>query len=127
MQDLLSDEIIDMELFRNEINRRFNLERLFEKKLDKLSGGIAKVAISLALCRDSNLMLLDEPSAFIDIEDRLQVADAIRSIVASTKRSCIVVDHDIVFMDYLADRLIIFSGKPAERCLLLPQRYEKKA
>ena len=74
------------------------------------------MAISLALCRDSNLMLLDEPSAFIDIEDRLQVADAIRSIVASTKRSCIVVDHDIVFMDYLADRLIIFSGKPAERC-----------
>ncbi|MEK6972783.1 MAG: ribosome biogenesis/translation initiation ATPase RLI [archaeon] len=117
VQDLLSDEIIDMELFRNEINRRFNLERLFEKKLDKLSGGeLQKVAISLALCRDSNLMLLDEPSAFIDIEDRLQVADAIRSIVASTKRSCIVVDHDIVFMDYLADRLIIFSGKPAERC-----------
>ncbi|PIU21625.1 MAG: ribosome biogenesis/translation initiation ATPase RLI [Candidatus Diapherotrites archaeon CG08_land_8_20_14_0_20_34_12] len=117
VQDLLTSANIDNELFRNEINRRFNLERLFEKKLDKLSGGeLQKVAISLALCRDSNLILLDEPSAFIDIEDRLQVADAIRSIVSATQRSCIVVDHDIVFMDYLADRLIIFSGKPAESC-----------
>ena len=68
----------------------------------------------MALARtDSDLVLLDEPTAFVDIEDRLKMDDAIRSVIDSKNKSAMVVDHDILFQDYVSDRLIIFGGNPS--------------
>ena len=102
-------------MFETEIERRLNVKKLFEHRLDELSGGeLQKVSIAYNLALESDLMLLDEPSAFIDIEDRLRVADAIKSVVDVKEKIAIVVDHDILFQDYVSDSLIVFSGIPSK-------------
>lgn len=115
VQELLSIEKINNELFKNEVDRRLHISNLLEKNVQKLSGGeLQKLALSLALCKESDLILLDEPSAFIDVEDRLQAAEAIRSIVDIGAKACLVVDHDILFQDSVSDRLIVFEGIPGK-------------
>ncbi len=106
---------IDKDLFELEIERRLKVKRLFEKPLFELSGGeLQKVSVAYNLALESDLLLLDEPSAFIDVEDRLRVADAIKSVVAVKSKVALVVDHDILFQDYVSDSLIVFSGESAK-------------
>lgn len=100
---------------KNSILRPLDLEQLFEKKVSELSGGeLQRLAIGLTLARKSDLILLDEPSANLDVEQRLNVAKTIRSIVESRGTSALIVDHDLLFMDYIADRLMVFEGEPAK-------------
>ncbi len=119
-KDMLVKELfstnIDTSLFELEIERRLKVKPLFEHKLSELSGGeLQKVSIAYNLAIESDLVLLVEPSAFIDVEDRLRVADAIKSIVDVKEKIAMVVDHDILFQDYVSDSLIVFSGEPAEK------------
>lgn len=114
VSDLFTDEI-DMELFNSEIERRLDVKKLFDSQLTELSGGeLQRVSVALTLSRNSDLILLDEPSAFIDIEDRLHIADAIKAVANIKNKVILVVDHDILFQDYVSDRLIIFEGTPSQ-------------
>ncbi len=109
------NEKIDMALFESEIERRLKVKHLFEKQLSELSGGeLQKVSIALTLCQNADIFLLDEPSAFIDVEDRLRVADAIKTVADKKKKVMIVVDHDILFEDYVSDRIMVLSGIPSK-------------
>ena len=84
-------------------------------KASELSGGeLQCVAIAEALARDCDLVLLDEPSAYLDIEQRLVVSKAIRNVISNRGISALVIDHDLLFLDYLSDRLMVFEGKPAQ-------------
>jgi ATP-binding cassette subfamily E protein 1 len=97
-----------------EIIAPLNIEPLFMSKLNELSGGeLQRVAIAKALGEESELVLLDEPSAHLDVEQRLIVSKVIRDLVEKYSKCCLVVDHDLLFIDYLSDRLIVFEGKPA--------------
>ncbi|MCM2324849.1 MAG: ribosome biogenesis/translation initiation ATPase RLI, partial [Candidatus Woesearchaeota archaeon] len=58
-------------------------------------------------------VLLDEPSAYLDVEQRLIVSKVISNIIEQRKISALVVDHDLLFLDYLSDRLLVFEGEPA--------------
>ena len=53
----------------------------------------------------------------IDVEDRLRVADAIKSVVDVREKIAMVVDHDILFQDYVSDRLMVFEGEPGRKGL----------
>ncbi len=91
-----------------------NIKALYMKKLSELSGGeLQKVSIALALSKKCNLCLLDEPSAYLDVEQRLNVSKIIKNVAEHTGMSVMVVDHDLLFIDYLSDRLIVFEGEPA--------------
>ncbi|MBU0628809.1 MAG: ribosome biogenesis/translation initiation ATPase RLI [Nanoarchaeota archaeon] len=91
-----------------------NIKSLYMKKLSQLSGGeLQRVAIALALSKKCDLYLLDEPSAYLDVEQRLIISKIIRNVAEITGRSILVVDHDLLFIDYLSDRLIVFEGEPA--------------
>jgi ATP-binding cassette subfamily E protein 1 len=93
-----------------------HLPSLYEKQLDTLSGGeLQRVAIAAALGSDAPLILLDEPSAMLDVEQRLLVAKTIRNIVDVQEKTVLVVDHDLMFMDYVSDRLLLFEGEPTLR------------
>lgn len=93
-----------------------HLPPLYEKNLETLSGGeLQRVAIAAALGSDAQLILLDEPSAMLDVEQRLQVAKTIRSIVDGLGKTALIVDHDLLFMDYVSDRLLLFDGEPGIR------------
>ncbi len=88
------------------------LQKLYDKQVTDLSGGeLQKVAIISCLLRDADIYALDEPSAFIDIEDRIVLAKAINRFVKSQSKSALIVDHDIQLVDIVSDSLMIFKGK----------------
>ena len=93
-----------------------NLEMLFDKKISELSGGqLQRVAIAECLSKDADVYLLDEPSAYLDVEQRLKISKVIKEMMRVRRASAIVVDHDLLFIDYLSDELIVFDGIPAEK------------
>lgn len=91
------------------------IKKLYDKRVDTLSGGeLQKVAVCCALIRPADIYALDEPSAFLDVEDRINIAKFLHRFVKSQGKSAIIVDHDMQLIDLVADSLIIFSGKPGE-------------
>ena len=89
------------------------LEKLYERTMDRLSGGeLQSVFVAASLLKDANVVLLDEPSAFLDVEQRLRVAKLIRARAELSETPCFVVDHDLQFLDIIADRVIVFEGQP---------------
>lgn len=92
--------------------RKLRISGLLEKKLTELSGGeLQRVALSLALSRDADIYLFDEPSAFLDVEQRFEFASLLRKVINESDKSAFIVDHDIVFIDAVANRLVVFEGK----------------
>ena len=90
------------------------LEGLKERPLNELSGGeLQRVSVALCLARDADLYLLDEPSAYLDVEQRLAISRIIRDMMVLRDTSALVVDHDLLFIDQVSDKLIVFSGEPA--------------
>ncbi|HSA75086.1 MAG TPA: ribosome biogenesis/translation initiation ATPase RLI [Candidatus Nitrosocosmicus sp.] len=89
------------------------LKKLYDKSVKGLSGGeLQKVAVSLSLIREADIYALDEPSAFLDIEDRIVIAKFIQRFIKSKGKSALIIDHDIQLIDLVSDRLIIFEGTP---------------
>ncbi len=112
VMNILADSALKYEI---ELIRPLDIKPLLMKRLKDLSGGeLQRVAICLALSRDADLVLLDEPSAYLDVEQRLIVSKVIKQMVDQRNISVMVVDHDLLFMDYVCDKLMVFSGEPAK-------------
>jgi ATP-binding cassette subfamily E protein 1 len=91
------------------------LEPLFDKKLNELSGGeLQRVSIAYCLSQEAELYLLDEPSAYLDVEQRLIISKIIDEMMMHRNSAALVVDHDLLFIDYLSQRLLVFDGVPAK-------------
>ncbi len=100
-------------IFKTEIMKPFLLEELLEKKMDELSGGeLQRLSVAISLSQDADIYLFDEPTAFLDVEQRLRAARAIRRVTESRNAAAIIVDHDIVFIDYISSRAMVFTGEP---------------
>ena len=100
-------------IFESEIMIPFGLEDMLEKQVSKLSGGeLQRLAIAATLSKDAEIYLFDEPTAFLDVEQRLIAARVIRKMVESRNAASLIVDHDIVFIDYISDRAMVFDGTP---------------
>jgi ATP-binding cassette subfamily E protein 1 len=96
-----------------------DIEPLLTKKLSQLSGGeLQRVSIAHCLSQDADIFLLDEPSAYLDSEQRLLVSKIMKNIAGEREVTMLVVDHDLMFLDYLSDRLIVFQGTPAKEGVL---------
>ena len=90
-----------------------------DKKLSQLSGGeLQKVYLVKALSAEADLYLLDEPTAWLDVEERLKIARLIQQLIINKARAAFVVDHDLLFLSYVANRLIIAQGVPGIKGLL---------
>jgi ATP-binding cassette subfamily E protein 1 len=101
--------------YNNLLVKELNLEPLLERKASELSGGqLQRVAIAECLSKDADLYLLDEPSAYLDVEQRLKISKIIKDMMEIRKKTALVVDHDLLFIDYLSNELIVFQGIPAE-------------
>lgn len=102
------DERGKLESLREELQ----LKAVWNRTLDVLSGGeLQRVAITAAICRDADVYLFDEPSSYLDVKQRLEVARAIRGLKREEK-TVIVAEHDLAILDYLSDQICIFYGKP---------------
>jgi ATP-binding cassette subfamily E protein 1 len=113
VQELLTSVVDDYAsaLFNDEVIRPLSINKLLERRIKELSGGeLQRVAITACLGKSAQVYLLDEPSAFLDVEERLNVAKAVRHLVDTRQAYGFVVEHDIVAQDFLADRMMVFNG-----------------
>ena len=102
-------------LYKTQILTPLNLSLLLDRSVKKLSGGeLQRVAVAACLSRKADIYLLDEPSAYLDVEERLAMAKAVRRVVEDRNAAAFVAEHDIVVQDFIADRLMIFTGNPGE-------------
>ncbi|HIE41070.1 MAG TPA: ribosome biogenesis/translation initiation ATPase RLI [Candidatus Aenigmarchaeota archaeon] len=102
--------------FKEQISYPLNLDILYEKNIMDLSGGeLQTLAIALCLSKEADLYLLDEPSAFLDIENRLQLTKILRRIVENKNASIVTIDHDLHLLAQISDRILFFSGIPRLR------------
>ena len=92
--------------------RALGVDDLLTKDVRNLSGGEAQ-AVSIAIClgRDADLYLLDEPSAHLDANARMEAAKAIRRTMESNEKAAFVIDHDVYFIDIVSDSLLVFEGE----------------
>lgn len=109
--------------YKKRLMNTLELEYIKERIVSELSGGeLQRVAIAECLSENVDLFLLDEPSAFLDVEMRLKVAQLIRKSIEEIKKSAFVVEHDIVTQDFIADSIMVFKGIPGiEGQALAPQ------
>jgi ATP-binding cassette subfamily E protein 1 len=99
--------------YTTEIANPLRMQPLMDRNIMELSGGeLQRVAIAACLSRKCDLFLLDEPSAYLDVEERLNVARVLRRVVDAHCIPAFVVEHDVVTQDFIADRLMVFDGKP---------------
>ena len=81
--------------------------------MDTLSGGeLQRVAIAACLARDADLYILDEPSAHLDVEQRVRVTRLIRRHAEGREAGIMVIDHDIYLVDMASERILVFEGEP---------------
>ena len=90
------------------------IKKLYNKSIKNLSGGeLQKVSVASCLLQKVDLYALDEPSAFLDVEDRIAVGKFLQKFVRSFGKSAIIIDHDMQLMDLVSDSMIIFEGTPS--------------
>ncbi|MEM3595616.1 MAG: ribosome biogenesis/translation initiation ATPase RLI [Candidatus Bathyarchaeia archaeon] len=108
-----SSQTFEPEMVEAEIIKPLNLTKILDRNIKDLSGGeLQRVAVAACLSRKAQAYLLDEPSAYLDVEERLAVAKVIRRIAEEHEAFIFVVEHDIVAQDFIADRLMVFQGEP---------------
>lgn len=108
-----TEESYNAEFFKNSIIRPLKLFSFLDREVSSLSGGeLQRVAIATCLGKKAEVYFLDEPSAYLDVEERLSVARALRKIVEDRKAYALIVEHDIAIQDFMADRLVVFKGSP---------------
>lgn len=115
-----SEETIKEICFKEKINKKlksiFNLGVLEGKKLKELSGGeLQRFSVARCLSKEADIYLVDEPSAYLDVEERISVAKAIKDIMTEKAKTAFVVDHDLLLISYLADSIINFSGESGKK------------
>ena len=109
------DAPIEGSMIENQIIQPMNIKKLYDKRIDTLSGGeLQKVAICSTLIRSADIFALDEPSAFLDVEDRIFLAKFIHRFIKARGKSAIIIDHDMQLIDLVSDTLMIFTGTPGK-------------
>ncbi|MEE9353671.1 MAG: ATP-binding cassette domain-containing protein, partial [Candidatus Thorarchaeota archaeon] len=107
--------LMDSPDFNTSVIRKLELEHLMDHSVTDLSGGeLQRAAIARCLAREADIYLFDEPSAFLDIEQRLASSRAIRRTVQAGMKTAFVVEHSLLMADYLSDNLVVFNGVPGK-------------
>jgi iron complex transport system ATP-binding protein len=92
------------------------VEHLADRKLDQLSGGERqRASIARALCQGPDILLLDEPTASLDLSHQLRLMDLMETLKQEKTVTVVMVSHDVNLAAMYADRLLLLSnGKIAE-------------
>jgi ATP-binding cassette subfamily E protein 1 len=111
LEKSLGDRVSENQ-FKNDIMRPLNLESIGDTNVSELSGGdLQKVYIAKTLGKEADVYILDEPSAYLDADQRMIVARMIKRFAENNKNAVMVVDHDIYFIDLISTSLIVFAGE----------------
>ncbi len=111
-------DVIETGFFQGEVIEPLGIKHLMEKKVANLSGGeLQRVAITCCLAKEADIYLLDEPSAYLDSNQRMNAAKTIRRMMEKSGKSGMIVDHDIYFLDMVSDSMMVFGGNPGHKGL----------
>jgi ATP-binding cassette subfamily E protein 1 len=103
--------------FQTDVFKPMNIEELLDHNVKTLSGGeLQRVAIILALGKPADIYLIDEPSAYLDSEQRVITAKVIKRFILHSRKTAFIVEHDFIMATYLADRIIVYDGIPSVNC-----------
>jgi len=103
--------------FVADVMKPMNIEDIIDQEVRHLSGGeLQRVAIVLTLGKPADIYLIDEPSAYLDSEQRIVAAKVIKRFILHAKRTAFIVEHDFIMATYLADKVIVYTGTPAVDC-----------
>ncbi|GLC60735.1 ABC transporter E member 2 [Pleodorina starrii] len=101
--------------FNADVMKPLNIEALMDQEVQNLSGGeLQRVAITLALGQPADIYLIDEPSAYLDSEQRIMAAKVIKRFIMHSKKTAFIVEHDFIMATYMADRVIVYEGEPSK-------------
>jgi len=118
VRQLLNEKIrtmINHPQFITDVFKPLNVEELMDQYVKNLSGGeLQRVALVMALGKPADIYLIDEPSAYLDSEQRVVASKVIKRYILHAKKTAFIVEHDFIMATYLADRVIVYSGEPAK-------------
>ena len=115
-EEVVMNFLKDAMKFENQLIVPLNITPLLLKPLNTLSGGeLQRVSIAHCLSQQADLYLLDEPSAYLDVEQRLIISKVIRDFMEVKGKTALIVDHDLLFIDYLSDNIMVFDGIPGKK------------
>ncbi|MEM4605730.1 MAG: ribosome biogenesis/translation initiation ATPase RLI [Candidatus Pacearchaeota archaeon] len=105
-------DVVSKEKIKKNLWSSFDLEVLFNRKIKDLSGGeLQRFFIAQCLSKDADIYFLDEPSAFLDVEERVRLAKVINDYIKQEGKTAFVIDHDLLLISYLADSILLFKGE----------------
>merc|ERR1719201_2292151 len=104
--------------FNTDVMKPMKMDPLMDQEVKHLSGGeLQRVALVIALGTPADIYLIDEPSAYLDSEQRIIAAKVIKRFIIHAKKTGFIVEHDFIMATYLADRVIVYDGEPAQACV----------
>jgi len=104
--------------FQSDVAKPMRIEELLDQQVKHLSGGeLQRVALVMSLGVPANVYLIDEPSAYLDSEQRIIAAKVIKRFILHAKKTGFIVEHDFIMATYMADRVIVYDGEPAQACV----------
>lgn len=99
--------------FSSDVMKPLNMDGIIDNGVQTLSGGeLQRLAICLALGTPADVYLIDEPSAYLDSEQRINCAKVIKRFIMHSKKTAFIVEHDFIMATYLADRVVVYTGNP---------------
>jgi iron complex transport system ATP-binding protein len=94
-----------------DVSKWLNISHLLDRRLDQLSSGeLQRVLLARAFVQRPKVLLLDEPSAFLDLKYRLEVLDYVKKSVKASKIACLVAIHDLYLASLYADKIIVLDN-----------------
>ncbi|KAJ6259126.1 hypothetical protein Dda_6023 [Drechslerella dactyloides] len=100
--------------FQTDVYKPLKIDDFIDQEVGNLSGGeLQRVAIVLSLGKPADIYVIDEPSAYLDSEQRIIAARVIKRFIMHAKKTAFIVEHDFIMATYLADRVIVFEGQPS--------------
>eukprot|EP00931_Biecheleriopsis_adriatica_P080854 TRINITY_DN5419_c0_g1_i3.p1 TRINITY_DN5419_c0_g1~~TRINITY_DN5419_c0_g1_i3.p1 ORF type:complete len:611 (+),score=154.35 TRINITY_DN5419_c0_g1_i3:89-1921(+) len=106
--------------FQTDVTKPMLIDQIADHEVQTLSGGeLQRVALVLALGKPADIYLIDEPSAYLDVEQRVVAARVLKRFILHAKKTGFIVEHDFIMATYLADRVIVYEGRPGIHCTAL--------
>lgn len=100
--------------FNTDVIKPLCIENFIDQQVQHLSGGeLQRVGLILCLGKPADIYLIDEPSAYLDSEQRIIAAKVIKRFILHAKKTAFIVEHDFIMATYLADRVIVYEGTPS--------------